>query len=85
MTGDSGLAKGVDSNGDVEDAVAVPLGIGATSFLFKVAGVGGIQLDTILTGVAGGDDEHVQTNGPHKQIALLRVDIVAILFSSFFF
>ena len=79
------MAEGVDSDGDVEDVVAVPLGIGTTSFLFKVAGVEGIQLDTILTGVAGGDDEHEQTNGPHKQIALLRVDIVAILFSSFFF
>ena len=85
MTGDSRLAEGVDSNGDVEDVVAVPLGIGTTSFLFEVAGVGGIQLDTILTGVAGGDDEHVQTDGPHKQIALLRVDILAILFSSFSF
>ena len=79
------MAEGVDSDGDVEDVVAVPLGIGTTSFLFEVAGVGGIQLDTILAGVAGGDDEHAQTNGPHEQIALLRVDIVAILFSSFFF
>lgn len=75
----------MDSDGDVEDVVAVPLGIGTTSFLFEVAGVGCIQLDTILIGVAGGDDEHVQTNGPHKQIALLGVDILAILFSFFFF
>ena len=84
VLGVSAIAALVDSDGD-GDEVAVHPGIVTASFLLEVAGVGGIQLDTILAGVTGAAGEHVQTNGPHKQRALLRVDIVAILFSSFFF